>query len=204
VRGTGGNADLMKMAGAVPIAATLVEAVSLLQRGGMDCQFGVHTWLKIFGYADFAKYLTDTPLGLTGPAVGLMLNRDAWNKMTPDQKRVHLKYAAQLSAELALGQFVIENEKILNELKANKGVQIVRGDAKEFADLAKRYDAAQRETNIANGKKFGVANPGAIIDAYVKAQEKWAKLSPAIGRDIDKFADAIWREVYSKVDLAKL
>jgi TRAP-type C4-dicarboxylate transport system substrate-binding protein len=194
----------MKMAGAVPIAATLVEAVSLLQRGGMDCQFGVHTWLKIFGYADFAKYLTDTPLGLTGPAVGLMLNRDAWNKMTPDQKRVHLKYAAQLSAELALGQFVIENEKILNELKASKGVQIVRGDAKEFADLAKRYDAAQRETNIANGKKFGVADPGAIIDAYVKAQEKWAKLSPAIGRDIDKFADAIWREVYSKVDLAKL
>jgi TRAP-type C4-dicarboxylate transport system substrate-binding protein len=204
VRGTGGNADLMKMAGAVPIAATLVEAVSLLQRGGMDCQFGVHTWLKIFGYADFAKYLTDTPLGLTGPAVGLMLNRDAWNKMTPDQKRVHLKYAAQLSAELALGQFVIENEKILNELKASKGVQIVRGDAKEFAELAKRYDAAQRETNIANGKKFGVADPGAIIDAYVKAQEKWAKLSPAIGRDIDKFADAIWREVYSKVDLAKL
>ena len=92
----------------------------------------------------------------------------------------------------------------MNELKANKGVQIVLGDAKEFADLAKRYDAAQRETNIANGKKFGVADPGAIIDAYVKAQEKWAKLSPAIGRDIDKFADAIWREVYSKVDLAKL
>ena len=53
VRATGGNAEMFKMAGAVPVGATLVEAVSLLQRGGLDCQHGIADWLRTFGYADF-------------------------------------------------------------------------------------------------------------------------------------------------------
>ena len=205
VRGTGGSADLLSMAGAVPIAATLPEAVNLLQRGGMDCQFGVNTWLKVFGYADFAKYLTDYPLGITGPAVGLMMNRDAWNKFTPEQKKIHMKYAAQISASLAIGQFIDENEEILKGLVKDKGVQVVQvSDPKDFDALTQKFDKAQREKLIADAKKFGVADPGAILDAYAAALKKWGGLSKGIGRDIDKFTDAIWTQVYSKVDPDKL
>ena len=89
VRATGGNAEMFKMAGAVPVGATLVEAVSLLQRGGLDCQHGIADWMRTFGYADFAKHVTDIPLGLTGPAIGFFMNRDTWNKFTPEQKKVH-------------------------------------------------------------------------------------------------------------------
>jgi len=205
VRATGGSTVLMSMMGAVPVAATLPEAVSLLQRGGLECQFGVHTWLKTFGYADFAKYLTNYPLGLTGPAIGLMMNRDAWNKLTPEQKKIHLKYAAQESAELALGQFVIENEQILKELTATKGVVVEQvTDPKDFEAVIAKYEAAQRDKNIADAKKFGVADPAAIIDAYASARKRWAGLSKGIGRDIGKFTDAIWTEVYSKVDPSQL
>jgi TRAP-type C4-dicarboxylate transport system substrate-binding protein len=205
VRATGGSVELMSMLGAVPVNATLPEAANLLQRGGLDCQFGVHTWLKTFGYADFAKNLTQYPLGLTGPAIGLLMNRDAWNKMTADQKKIHLRASARISAELALGQFVLENEQILNELKQSKGLQVVTPtDAPAWKAIADKYDTAQREKNINDAKKFGVADPAAVIDAYAKAREKWSKLSPGIGRDIDKFADAIWNEVYSKVDPSKL
>lgn len=203
VRATGGNAEFMKAAGAVPVAATLVEAVGLLQRGGLDCQFGVHGWLKVFGYADVAKHITSTPLGLTGPAMNIW-NREAFNKMTVDQRKIHLKQMSYVSASLALGQFVIENEEILEDLKKNKGVQIVQGDDKGFLELAKKYDADQRQVNIANAKKFGVADPGAIIDAYVKNQQKWSKISKEVGRDVQKYTDAIQREIYDKVDLSKL
>ena len=41
MRATGGNAELMQAAGMVPVGATLVEAVGLLQRGGIDCQHGM-------------------------------------------------------------------------------------------------------------------------------------------------------------------
>lgn len=205
VRATGGSAALMSMAGAVPIAATLPEAVNLLQRGGVDCQLGVNTWLKIFGYADFAKYLTDYPLGITGPAIGLMMNRDAWNKLTTEQKKIHMHYAAQISASEAIGQFIDENEEILKGLVKNKGVQVLKvSDPKDFDALTAKFEKAQRATNIANAKRFGVKDPGAILDAYAAAYKKWHKLSPGIGRNIDKFTDAIWDQIYSKVDPAKL
>src|SRR5712691_852750 len=44
VRATGGSAEMFKLAGMVPVGATLVEAVGLLQRGGLDCQHGIVDW----------------------------------------------------------------------------------------------------------------------------------------------------------------
>jgi TRAP-type transport system periplasmic protein len=203
VRATGGNAEMVKSFGGVPVAATLVEAVGLLQRGGLDCQLGVHTWLKVFGYADVAKHVTSTPLGLTGPAV-FMWNRDAWNKMTLDQRKIHIRQMSNVTAELAIGAFVDEQNQIFEEIRKTKGVQVVQGDDKSFLDAAAKYDMEQRKVNIENAKKFGVTDPEAIIDAYNMNLKKWQGISKEVGRDIDKFAAAIQREVYDKVDLSKL
>jgi TRAP-type C4-dicarboxylate transport system substrate-binding protein len=204
VRATGGNNELMAMLGAVPVSATLVEAVGLLQRGGLDCQFGTHGWLKVFGYGDVVKSVTDLPLGMTGPAVGLMLNRDVWNKFTLEQKKVHLRAAARLSAMLSLGQFVIEEEQVLKELEKTKNLTLVKvTDPQDFDAVVAKYDAIQRSRNIENAKKFHVANPEAILDAYAANLKKWRGLSKGIGRDIDKLTAVIQREVYDKVDPAK-
>ena len=204
VRATGGNNELMAMVGAVPVAATLVEAVGLLQRGGLDCQFGTHGWLKVFGYGDVVKSVTDVPLGMTGPAVGLMLNRDVWNKFTPEQKKLHMKYAARLSAMLSIGQFVVEEEQVLKELMRTKNLTVVKvTDPQDFDAVVARYEATQRARNIENAKKFHVANPEAILDAYAANLKKWRGLSKGIGRDVDKFTAVIQREVYDKVDPAR-
>ena len=173
VRATGGNAELMRAAGGVPVAATLVEAVGLLQRGGIDCQHGIADWLRTFGYADFAKHVTDYPLGLTGPAIGFVLNRDAWNKFTPDQKKIHVKYAAWMSAKLAIGNFLIANEESLQTLEKEKGVQLVKVDPKEWESVIGDFAKVDRERNIATAKGFGVADPASIIDDYTRTIEKW-------------------------------
>lgn len=204
VRGTGGGAELFKIAGAVPIGATLSDAVSLLQRGGMDCMWGVWEWLKTFGYGDFAKNVVDYPFGITGPALGMMLNRDTWKSLTRDQKKLHLKEAAYVTAEMALGNFVIKNEATFKEVQSTKGVTLIKVDGKDFAELFRKYKEAERDRNIAVAKGFGVKDPAAIIDAYEKNLKKWAPLSKEIGRDIGKFAEIVHREVYDKVDPDKL
>ena len=66
------------------------------------------------------------------------------------------------------------------------------------------YKKAQREANIATAKSFGVKDPAPIIDYYEQAVERWRPASKEIGRDIDKFADVLNREVYSKIDPDKL
>jgi TRAP-type C4-dicarboxylate transport system substrate-binding protein len=205
VRATGGNADLMKTAGMVPVGATLVEAVSLLQRGGIDCQHGIADWMRTFGYADFAKHVIDYPMGLSGPAIGWMMNRDAWNKFTPEQKKIHMKYAAWMSAKVAIGNFILANEEGLQAIVKDKGVNLIKVNEAEFDAVGKAYTKQQRDTNIATAKGFGVKEPEKIIDTYQEGiDKKWRALSKEIGRDIDKFTDVLNREVFSKIDLNKL
>jgi TRAP-type C4-dicarboxylate transport system substrate-binding protein len=203
VRATGGNAEMLKMAGMVPVGATLVEAVGLLQRGGLDCQHGIVDWVRTFGYGDVAKYIMDYPLGLSGPALGIFMNRDTWKSFTGEQKKIHLKYGAWLSAKMAIGNFVVANEEALNTVIKDKGVQLVKvGNA--FDPIAANYKKIQRDTNIATAKNFGVKDPAVIIDYYEQAVERWRPRSKEIGRDVDKFTDALNREVFSKIDPEKL
>lgn len=203
IRATGGSAEMFQTVGAVPVGATLVEAVGLLQRGGIDCQHGIADWLRTFGYADFAKHVVDHPLGLTGPAIGMLLNRDTWNKFTPEQKQVHLKYGAWMSAKLAIGNFLNANEDALQSVVKTKGVELIKVDAKDWNTFTEGFEKIQREKNVATGKQFGLKDPGAIIDDYEKTIVKWRALSKDIGRDIDKFTAALNREVYSKIDISK-
>ena len=87
VRAAGGTVRLMEAAGAVPVAATLVEAINLLQTGAIDCVFGTAGWYRSFGYADFVTHHTDFPMGMTGPAAGWIMNRDAWDQLTTSRRR---------------------------------------------------------------------------------------------------------------------
>jgi TRAP-type C4-dicarboxylate transport system substrate-binding protein len=206
VRVTGnGNTNLIKMLGGVPVGANLVEAVGLLQRGGVDCTFGVDYWLKAFGYADFAKYVTEYDLGLTGPAIGMFLNRKVWNAFTKEQKIIHMRKGAYMSADVAIGQFIVDNEANLREVIKDKGVQLVKPkNPAEFEAVVKAFDIEQQKLNLAAANRFRVRNGAAVIAAYRKNVEKWKGFEKEIGRDKDKFAAILWREVYSKIDPDKL
>jgi TRAP-type C4-dicarboxylate transport system substrate-binding protein len=203
VRAVGAAVELVNLAGGTPVSATLTEAVSLLQRGGVDCVYGVPEWLKTYGFGDFAKYVVDYPLGVLSPVVAFMISRDAFNKLTPEQKIAHLRGAARITAELSIGNFIVKNEASYKDAVDNKGVQKI-AVGKDFDELMATYKAGERERNVRVAKGFGVADPDAILDAYAKAITKWQGMSKDIGRDPDKFTEALWREVYSKLDPGKL
>ena len=204
VRATGGAAEFIKHLGGVPVGATLVEAVGLLQRGGLDCQYGIHDWLRTFGYADFAKHLTDHPLGLTGPAIGFMLNRDFWNKLTPDQKKLYMQQALWMSANQAVGNFIKSNEAGLQQVIKEKGVQLVKVDAKEWDAAGVAFKKLERQTNVDQATKFGVKDAGKIIDFYENAVKRWRNLSKEVGTDEDKVRALYEKEIFSKIDISKL
>jgi TRAP-type transport system periplasmic protein len=203
VRATGGAAEFIKHLGGVPVGATLVEAVGLLQRGGLDCQYGIHDWLRTFGYADFAKHLTYHPLGLTGPAIGFMLNREFWNKLTPDQKKLYMQQAVWMSANQVVGNFIKSNEAGLQQVIKEKGVQLVKVDAKEWDAAGVAFKKLERQTNIDQATKFGVKDAGKIIDFYENAVKRWRNLSKDVGTDEAKVQALYEKEIFSKIDISK-
>lgn len=204
IRGTGGPAQLWELAGAVPVSSTLPESLTLLQRGGLDCMHTTYTWLQTFSYGDFGKNVLDYPLSLSGPAVGLMMNRDTWNKFTPAQKTLHLRKAGDFSANIAVVEFTSDNQANLERVKKEKGVKLIPVEHKGFQDLVTKFDNLQRASIVDSAKKFGVAEPDKILDAYKKNLEKWKRLTAGIGLDEKKLADLIWQEIYSKVDINKI
>ena len=90
------------------------------------------------------------------------------------------------------------------EVMKKKGVKIVKAEPAGFRSLVERFDKIQRASVIAASKKFGVRNPGAIIDAYKRNRAKWAKLTEGIGNDTAKLEKLIWEHIYSKIDPDKL
>jgi TRAP-type mannitol/chloroaromatic compound transport system substrate-binding protein len=201
VRAAGGTVRLMEAAGAVPVAATLVEAINLLQTGAIDCVFGTAGWYRSFGYADFVTHHTDYPMGMTGPATGWIMNRDAWNELDDAEKELHLRKGAMVSAMQALGQFVQEEQETLAWAVEEKGVTVVEADAAAFGKLMDDFVAAQDEAVIEASVAQGVEDPEGIIAIYRENFDKWKGLTEGIG-DIETLTQLYWDEVFSRIDIA--
>ena len=204
IRGKGGPAQLWELAGAVPVASTLPESLTLLQRGGMDCMHTTYGWLQTFSYGDFAKYVTDYPMSMSGPAMGMMINRDIWNGFTKEQKMIHLRKAAYITAAEGAIDFGSGQEKLLKLVEKKKGVKLVHADPAGFEALVDKFEGVQRASIVDAAKKFGVKDPGKIIDAYKKNIAKWQKLAKGVGFDADKLDKLVWDNIYSKIDLGSL
>jgi len=89
-------------------------------------------------------------------------------------------------------------------LEKEKGVKVIPVQPQGFKDLVAKFEKVQRASIIAAAKKFGVAEPEKLLDAYNKNLQKWRRLTAGVGRDTEKLADLIWKEIYSKVDINKL
>jgi TRAP-type C4-dicarboxylate transport system substrate-binding protein len=203
IRATGAAVELVKLAGGIPVSVTLPDTVGILQRGGIDCTYGIPEWLKTYSFGEFAKFVPDYPLGVLSPVVAFLTRRDTFHKLTPEQKVIHLKAAARIAAVHTIGNFVIKNEESYKHAVEKMGVQRIPV-GKDFDELMAKYKAGERARNVGVAKGFGVADPEAILDAHARNVEKWQKLSKDIGRDPAKLEEALWREVYSKLDPEKL
>ena len=202
IRSAGGGVALVRMSGATPVAMAPAAATQALQRGALDCVHGAASWLRSYGYEDVVKSILDYPLGMGTPAMHLAMSRKKFLAMTPAQRKAHVDASPASVASAVIDAYIISDKKILERAKS-KGVKFVTG-GKDFDDLVARRIKAQRGDIIARSAKFNVPNPGAILDAYDKAIEKWKKLSKDIGTDKEKFAAALKREIYDKIDPEKL
>ena len=204
IRATGAAVELVKLAGGMPVSVTLPETVGILQRGGIDCTYGLPEWLKTYGFGDFAKHVVDYPLGVLSPVVAFLMRRDTFHKLTPEQKVIHLRAAARIAAVHSIGNFIVKNEESYKHALDKMGVQKVRrrqglrrADGQVQGRRARRATSRSPRASASPIRtRFSTPTPATI--------EKWQKLSKDIGRDPAKLEEALWREVYSKLDPEKL
>lgn len=203
VRASGAGVNMMQMAGATPVAMDPADGATAMQRGTIDCVLGSVNWLQSYGYQDVAKHVLNFPLGMMGPVITGFMNRDRWEALSDEHKQAFIDAAPALDARGVIDAYYGVDQEVLASV-AERGVQLHEPTSDDLNELVEKYQVEARETTVREMQGLGLEDPGAIIDAYQRNLEKWRELSSEIGYDVDKFAAALQREIYDKIDINDL
>ncbi len=198
IRGSGGGVNIIELVGGTPVAMPPNDATTALERGALDCVLGGVQWLRSFGYMDVVDTVIEAPMGMGGPPVLMYVNRDVWQSMTPEQRKVHIDLMPSAVTSEAYDAQLAQDAEVIAAAKA-KGVTFIAG-GEPFAKVMDERDKIQYGLNVDNAKAAGVKDPAAILDFYLAAYDKWKKIVADIGGDREKFQEAITNEIYAKVD----
>ncbi|WP_163264678.1 hypothetical protein [Chelativorans alearense] len=199
IRSSGGGVSITNILGGTPVSMPPSEATSALERGALDCVLGAVAWLTSYGYMDVVNTVIDAPMGMGGPPVMMYVNRDIWEAMSPEARKAHIDHAPDLVTMTTFDAQIAVDEKTEEEARS-RGITFIEG-GEPFAQVMEKRDAIQYEENVAAARDSGVKDPEAILDFYLAAFEKWKGIiENEVGDDREAFREALWREVYAKVD----
>ncbi|MDE0059217.1 MAG: C4-dicarboxylate TRAP transporter substrate-binding protein [Defluviicoccus sp.] len=202
VRVVGALGRFLKSLGAVPVGGSPAKAVQAIQRGNLDCIAGPISWLQSFGLWDLTKHVLDAELAIQPTPSGMVVNRDAWKALSKSERAAMIKHAPSLIANITIRGYMAEDVEVRAEAK-KRGVTITPEDG-SMGPAFEAYKKNELKVVPELAKKDGVESADAIVKAHLANVAKWEKIHEKIGDDPDKFAQALWDEVFSKLDPDKI
>jgi TRAP-type C4-dicarboxylate transport system substrate-binding protein len=203
IKGTGGvEARWIQAMGGVHLNMTMPDAVVSAERGTIDCMIGPIAFIKAYGLWDVVKYVPDAVMGVFRTMGTLVMNRDSWNQLTPAEKEAIIKLAPMTTSMATIKGYIQFDEDVKEE-GLKKRIQF--GGAKDIDVLKEKHIESDRAVLISDAKKErGVKDPERLMKVHLDLLKKWDDIVKKTGHDMDKFSQAMWDEVYSKVDLGKI
>lgn len=201
IRVVGALGRFLKRLGAVPVGGSPTKAVQALQRGNMDCIAGPISWLQSFGMWDITKHILDAPFAIQATPSVMVINRDAWNQLSRAEKTAMIKHAPRLIANTTIKGYMAEDVMVRAQA-GKRGITITK--ARGVRPALEDHKKKELKVVPAIAVKQGVKTAKRIMNAHLKNVAKWDKIHARIGNDRDKFAKALWDEVFSKLDPDKL
>ncbi len=198
IRVVGAFGRFVKQAGGVPVGGSPAKAVQAVQRGRLDCIFGPISWMASFGMWGIVEHVYDGPFAIQPTPSSMVVNRRVWNALSRKEKMAMIRQAPMLVAGATINGYMAEDREVRAQAAA-KGVQVVKADA---ATLRALEAHKKKELTVvpATARKEGVRSPNRIVRAHLQNVAKWERIHAEIGDDPKKFAAALWREVFSKLD----
>ncbi len=203
IRAVGSYGPLAAHLGATPVNITYGEIFEAMQRGQIDCAMNDSSQVKAL-QMDFAKYITNVPLG-TFQSIGfVVVNRNIWDGFTDEQKQVWLKSAAQGVADFEY-EFINRVRDMTQQAVDEYGTEIVE-PAADLSQAVLDYRASELPSMAETAKNRGVNDPEAIIKAFQENTAKWEKIVAEIGEgdwtqeQWDQYAARIYDEIFSKAN----
>lgn len=196
-----GSGRWVQHLGAVPVGGMPpTDIVTAMQRGQIDCAIAIPDWLVSFSLADSVKHIVSMPQGNAHGNSELVFSKRLWDGLTREQKGIMLRAAPMAVSMGTIQTSYIEPKTRLDPVIKQKHITEWDGGSKleaSWAEFIKGEKAACIDLAVKRGIDRAVATR--IVERHIKNTQKWLKIAEDIGPDEQKFADALWNEIYSKV-----
>lgn len=188
--------------GMVPVNLPASEIYTGLERGALDCICADVTHLTTGStIGELVDSIAMIDLQMPYTSAGLVFDKDFWQSLTDDQRRLLLDESARAQVRMHMA-YASENNRNLEWAKAN-GIELIEPDAalqEAFDDWVADGVGGLVEYTRAN---FGIADPETPFKAMEGYFEKWDGLLAGVDQSDEEALLALVRtELYDKVDPA--
>ena len=172
IPGIGG--EVVRRLGGAAVRLSGGEIYQALQSGAIDAAEWVGPWNDYaFGLYREAPYYYGPGFQEPGAAIGLGVNLDVWNSLSPNDQ-VIFKAACHMVNDLSIGEYTHENGKALEILKREHNIIPRTFPDDVLEKIGRTSEAVVAEIGNSN------AETRAIYDSYLKARNSyrtWTEIS---------------------------
>lgn len=157
--------SVLNAVGAIPILKSSNEAFEMMSTGVIDGSLGQRETVKNMNMMDLIHHYTIIPGGLFSAGLAVIMNEDAWNRISPaDQAAIEAISNDKLAA--AMGKSFHDADAAAEaEMRARPGIEISVADDAFLADLHKVTDQLEQEWAV-RARAKGVADPLAVLAEF--------------------------------------
>ncbi len=194
------QADWARSVGAVPVTVPSTEMFTGLEKGQLDCAANAGNDLRTRSLWDVAKYTSLASLGLYFHGWQYAANRDWWQGLSPEHRRVFFDAIAESIPETMNGYLSLTEEALAEA--PEHGVEIIEPDPEVQQSIEDFATSTGRETAIEVGReKFGMEDPEGLVDRFQATYQKWVDLLAEVDtEDAAAVAALAKREIFDKLD----
>ena len=172
------------------------DYLQALQRGTTDCIFGPKDWLNALSLKDVVRTVgVDIGHGVF-PAVSIMtVNKKAWAGLSDGRRKVIVDHMPTTLMRVVHGYYEDE-QRGENDAKA-KGTKFVKlGPA--YVKAWEEFKTKELANVIEAAKKRGSTSAETIANANLASLKRWETLVDQLGRDPQKIAAEMEKQIYAK------
>ncbi len=194
------QADWARSVGAVPVTVPSTEMFTGLEKGQLDCAANAANDLKTRSLWDVAKHVSPVSLGLYFHGWEYAANRDWWQGLSPENRRILMNTMAELIPETANGYLAASTEALKEAPEHGVTIHEVAPEVQKSLDDFAATEGPKAAAT-AGKEKFGLEDPQGLVERFLATYDKWEKLLEGVdASDSQAVADLAKKEIYGKLD----
>lgn len=184
--------------GGIEVNVPSSEMFEGLDKGALDIAIQSPGALRSYSLWDTAKYVTDLNLGTYHSLSLVTFNKDFWEGLTDEQRRMMLNEAARAGLDTTL-VYTTTDDEVLAEV-ADHGVEIIEA-SQEMRDAKDAFVREDVDTIVqVAADTMGIADARPMVEKMQELIDKWSGIVDEVGIDNrEGLLQALKTEIYDKL-----